>query len=121
MAITFTTQTAKKTSVLIDALRILAWEEYKVTNKEALKDVEDGGYEVFSEEWKAEEIHNFSYWELLDFIKALEYTPKDLLNYRSDYYAKEKSSSYSSQGNQKPSKSNGNGNGNGYEDESAVF
>lgn len=50
MAITFTTKTAKKTSVLIDALRIIAWEEYKVTNKEALKDVEDSGSEVFAEE-----------------------------------------------------------------------
>lgn len=93
MAINFPTKSAKKLSILVDALRIMAWEEYKATNKDALKDLEYGGYQVFAEEWKLEEIHKFTYLELVDFCKAIEYTPIELLNYRSEYYAKKKSNS----------------------------
>jgi hypothetical protein len=42
MAIVFMSKTAKKRSLLLDALRILAWEEYKSTNKETLKDLQYG-------------------------------------------------------------------------------
>ena len=47
MTINFPSKTEKKTSLLIDALRIMAWEEYKATNKDELKDLEYGGYQVF--------------------------------------------------------------------------
>ncbi len=93
MTINFPTKSEKKTSLLIDALRIMAWEEYKATNKDDLKDLEYGGYQVFAEEWKDEEIHKFTYPELVDFCKAIEYTPIELLNYRSEYYAKKNSNS----------------------------
>ena len=93
MAISFPSKTEKKTSLLIDALRIMAWEEYKATNKDELKDLKFGGYEVFAAEWKDEEIHKFTYLELVDFCKAIEYTPIELLNYRSEYYAKKNANS----------------------------
>ncbi len=100
MAINFPSKTAKKTSLLVDALRIMAWEEYKAVNKDELEGLEYGGYQVFAEEWKAEEIHKFTYLELVDFCKALDYTPIELLNYRSEYYAKKKgnSSKYATNG-----------------------
>ena len=91
MAINFPSKTEKKTSLLIDALRIMAWEEYKATNKDDLKDLEYGGYQVFAAEWKDEELHNFTYSELVDFCKAIEYTPIELMNYRSEYYSNPKS------------------------------
>ena len=93
MAISFPSKTEKKTSLLIDALRIMAWEEYKATNKDELKDLKFGGYEVFAAEWKDEEIHNFTYPELIDFCKGIDYTPIELLNYRSEYYAKKNANS----------------------------
>lgn len=88
MAITFLSKTAKKRSLLIDAFRILAWEEYKSTNKEALKNLQYGGYAVFDKEWQAEEIHNKGYEDLLAFAKSLEFTEAELLSIRSKYYAK---------------------------------
>ncbi len=104
MAINFPSKTEKKTSLLVDALRIMAWEEYKATNKDELKDLEYGGYQVFAEEWKEEELHNFTYPELVDFCKAIEYTPIELMNYRSEYYAKKNanSSKYPSNGKSAP-------------------
>jgi hypothetical protein len=103
MAIKFPSKSEKKISLLVDALRIMAWEEYKATNKNDLKDLEYGGYQVFAEEWKAEEIHEFTYLELVDFCKAIEYTPIELLNYRSEYYAKKSanSSKYATNGKSK--------------------
>ncbi|MEG3840473.1 hypothetical protein [Microcoleus sp. herbarium14] len=104
MAINFPSKSQKKTSLLVDALRIMAWEEYKAVNKDELAGLEYGGYQVFAEEWKLEEIHNFTYLELVDFCKGIEYTPIELLNYRSEYYAKKKpnSSKYASNGKSEP-------------------
>ena len=100
MTINFPSKSEKKTSLLVDALRIMAWEEYKSSNKDDLKDLEYGGYQVFAAEWENEELHNFTYSELVDFCKAIEYTPIELLNYRSEYYAKKnaKSSKYPTNG-----------------------
>lgn len=93
MAIVFQSKTAKKRSLLLDALRILAWEEYKSTNKEALKDLQYGGYAVFDAEWKEEKLHDMTYEELLAFAKSLEFTEVELLSIRSTYYAKKNNSS----------------------------
>ncbi|MEG4396439.1 hypothetical protein [Microcoleus sp. BROC3] len=88
MAIVFLSKTAKKRSLLLDALRILAWEEYKSTNKETLKNLQYGGYAVFEAEWKEETLHNNTYEELLAFAKSLEFTEVELLSIRSTYYSK---------------------------------
>ena len=117
MTINFPTKSEKKTSLLIDALRIMAWEEYKATNKDDLKDLEYGGYQVFAAEWKDEELHNFTYSELVDFCKAIEYTPIELMNYRSEYYAKKNANS-----SKYPTNGNGNGNGkSNYANEEVAF
>lgn len=90
MAINIPSKTGKKRSLLLDALRILAWEDYRSVNKEEikLKKLKFGGYEMFEEEWKADDIHNITYLELLDFIKGLEFTEGELVNMRANYYAK---------------------------------
>lgn len=93
MAIVFMSKTAKKRSLLLDALRILAWEEYKSTNKETLKDLQYGGYAVFDAEWKDEKLHDMTYEELIAFAKSLEFTEVELLSIRSTYYAKKNNSS----------------------------
>ncbi|MEG4574268.1 hypothetical protein QUA56_16485 [Microcoleus sp. N3A4] len=109
MAITFMSKTAKKRSLLIDALRILAWEEYKATNKEELKNLEYGGYAIFDAEWKVEDIHDKTYEELLAFAKSLEFSEAELLGIRSKYYAN-KTTAAAGKSNRT---SNGNSNGNG--------
>ena len=111
MAITFLSKTAKKRSLLIDSLRILAWEEYKATNKEELKNLEYGGYAVFDQEWKQEDIHDKTYEELLAFTKSLEFSEPELLGIRSKYYAN-KTTAAAGKSN-RTLNGNGNGNGNG--------
>ncbi len=58
--------------------------------KDDLQGLEYGGYQVFANEWKTEEVHKFTYDELVEFIEGLEYSTNELLNYRSEYYAKKK-------------------------------
>ena len=95
MTIKFPSKSQKKTSLLVDALRVMAWEDYRVSNKDALKDLEYGGYQLFAEEWKKEAVHDFSCTELVEFVQGLEYSINELLNYRSEYYAKKASYSKS--------------------------
>ncbi|MEG4587232.1 hypothetical protein QUA54_18730 [Microcoleus sp. MOSTC5] len=111
MAIVFPSKTGKKRSLLIDGFRILAWEEFRATHKEELKGLEYGGYGVFEIEWNAHEIHNMTYVELVALAKSLEFAENELLNLRSNYYAK-KNAMAANKPQAATSKSNGNGNGN---------
>ncbi|MEG3899026.1 MULTISPECIES: hypothetical protein [unclassified Microcoleus] len=106
-------KTAKKRSLLIDALRILAWEEYKATNKEELKNLEYGGYAIFDAEWKVEDIHDKTYEELLAFAKSLEFSEAELLGIRSKYYANKTTAAAGKSNRTLNGNSNGNGNVNG--------
>lgn len=97
MALTIPSKSTKKLSLLVDSVRVLAWQEFKAANKEALKDLEYGGYAVFEVEWEKEALHNFTYLELCNYIQNdLEYRLNEILNLRSEYYAnKRKGSNYS--------------------------
>ncbi|MEG4503853.1 hypothetical protein QUA81_13405 [Microcoleus sp. F6_B4] len=112
MAIVFPSKTGKKRSLLIDALRILAWEEFRAVNKEEYKDLQFRGYEVFEKEWAEHEIHSFSYAEVVALAKSLEFSENELLNLRSNYYAK-KNDMAANKPQTSATKRNGNGNGNG--------
>jgi len=112
MTITFRSKSMKVKSILVDALRILAWQEYKATNKDALKDLEYGGYSLFAEEWEQEEILKFDYRELQEFVTGLEYNVSELLAFRTDYYAKK---------NQSMRNSKSKGEANNYSDEELSF
>jgi hypothetical protein len=88
MAIVIPSKVEKQKTMLIDAVRIQAWQEFKSTNKETLQGLKFGGYEVFDVEWKEEEIHNFTYDKVLGFItQTLGYRVNELLNLRAEYYA----------------------------------
>ncbi|MEW6499231.1 MAG: hypothetical protein AB1589_43125 [Cyanobacteriota bacterium] len=72
----------KQLSQLKDAVRILAWQQYKIDNQ--VKGLE--AYEEFSEEWNAHEIHDMDMKQFKALIKSLEYTIPELLQIRSEYY-----------------------------------
>lgn len=76
------TKTDKEKSILIDAIRILAWSQYKIDNNVSGLQA----YSAFEEEWNKHEIHNYDQKKLNQFIKSLGYTPEDLLSERSKYY-----------------------------------
>ncbi|MBW4680625.1 MAG: hypothetical protein KME19_10970 [Microcoleus vaginatus WJT46-NPBG5] len=72
----------KQLSQLKDAVRILAWQQYKIDNQ--VKGLE--AYEMFAEEWNAHEIQDMDMKGLTKLIKSLEYTTSELLQIRSEYY-----------------------------------
>ncbi|MDB9513919.1 hypothetical protein PN499_22215 [Kamptonema animale CS-326] len=83
MAILIPSKSEKNASQLRDALRILAWQQYKSDNPE-IKGLE--GYEVFEAEWKIHDIQAMNEQELLKLIKDLGYSLADILKVRTDYY-----------------------------------
>jgi hypothetical protein len=109
MTLNIPSRTGKKLSILVDAFRILAWESFRSEYKEELKDLAYGGYGVFEELWKQQEIHNLSYEEVIAYAKGLEFTEPQLVNLRNNYYAKKAKTNTGGNGN----RGNGNDNGNG--------
>ena len=91
MAINFPSKDQKALTLLVDALRVVAWQEYKSTNKEELKDLEYGGYSVFEAEWKQHEIHKMKYLQVTQMVQDMGYTVNEMLNLRSQYYASKRS------------------------------
>ncbi|MDB9315620.1 hypothetical protein PN462_21080 [Spirulina sp. CS-785/01] len=72
----------KERSVILDAFRILAWQQYKQdTGVSGLE-----GYETFSQEWNAHEVHDKTFTELKDMASELGYSLADLKKIRTDYY-----------------------------------
>ena len=80
--ITIPSKQQKELSQIRDALRILAWQEYKVQNN-------IGGlqaYQTFADEWTQHEIQNFDMKKLTKLVAELGYTLEELLAIRSEYY-----------------------------------
>lgn len=82
MAINIPSKSEKQRSQLVDALRILAWQQYKSENQVSGKDA----YKDFSVEWVDHEIHQNSFKDIQKLIKSLEYTELDLMELRNEYY-----------------------------------
>ncbi|WP_155963720.1 hypothetical protein [Dolichospermum circinale] len=86
MTIKLVSKDDKFRSIIIDAFRILSWEqfrsEYKVTGLD--------GYAKFYELWCDHEIHSMSFKELQELYDSLGYSMSDLVKIRNDYYAKRK-------------------------------
>ncbi|MDB9466585.1 hypothetical protein [Dolichospermum circinale] len=84
MTIKLVSKNDKFRSIIIDAFRILSWEqfrsEYKVTGLD--------GYAKFYELWSVHEIHSMSFRELQSLYSSLDYSMSDLAKIRNDYYAK---------------------------------
>ncbi|MEG4533029.1 hypothetical protein [Microcoleus sp. D2_18a_D3] len=98
MAIHILTKAEKEASNLRDAVRIMAWSQYKADNDTDLKGLDL--YELFKIDWDQYEIHKMLLPEIRTFVSKLGYTPDELMQIRSEYYANKKEYS------------NGNGNSN---------
>ncbi|MCU0547264.1 MAG: hypothetical protein MUE44_34755 [Oscillatoriaceae cyanobacterium Prado104] len=102
MALTIPTKDAKRQSLLVDGLRILAFQSWKIEEGRVLEDslksqgaysYLDEVYSVFLAEFKKLEIHQFTFAELSKYItEDLGYTLNDILQIRSEYYNKRKNS-----------------------------
>ena len=88
MALTIPSFTEKRASQLRDAVRILAWDNYKRENQIKGKENAYKAYEVFTTEWKTHEIHDLDYDGVVDFAQDLGYEIKDLLAVRTDHYVR---------------------------------
>ncbi len=84
MAISIPNRNDKRASQIRDAIRILAWQEYKNANETELKGLEL--YELFKEEWTKHEIQKMDLNKLQKFIADLGYSQSDLVQIRGDYY-----------------------------------
>ena len=94
MAIVIPSKSEKQASQLRDAIRILAWAEFKASNESDLKGLDL--YDLFKKEWLEHEIHSMNLSQIVAFAKDLDYSPTELMNLRAQYYANKKSYSNSS-------------------------
>ncbi|MDB9490752.1 hypothetical protein PN478_09480 [Dolichospermum circinale CS-534/05] len=86
MTIKLVSKDDKFRSIIIDAFRILSWEQFKSEYNVTGLD----GYAKFYELWCDHEIHSMSFKELQELYDSLGYSMSDLVKIRNDYYAKRK-------------------------------
>jgi hypothetical protein len=86
MALNIPSYTEKRASQLRDAIRIIAWDNYKSENQVKGKEAAFKAYESFKAEWTAHEIHELDYDGVVDFAQDLGYEIKDLLGVRTEHY-----------------------------------
>ncbi|MEA5619931.1 hypothetical protein VB711_19075 [Cronbergia sp. UHCC 0137] len=81
---------AKKKTTLLDAIRVMSWNQFKLDNPDYNKEYDDNlkAYaNEFGNDWKADPIHEKSLDELVEFIKIdLGFTIEELLEYRKIHY-----------------------------------
>ena len=88
MAITILTKSEKEASNLRDAVRIMAWSQFKADNDTDLKGLDL--YEIFKVEWLEYKIHSMKLPEILEFVKQFGYSTEELMQIRTEYYANKK-------------------------------
>jgi hypothetical protein len=80
----------KQRLTLLDAIRIMAWEQHKLDNPDYERGLE-GYAKEFGDEWKVNPIHDKSLEELLEFIRNdLGFTTDELLEIRTEHYSEKK-------------------------------
>ncbi|MEG4302400.1 hypothetical protein [Microcoleus sp. D3_18a_C4] len=87
MAINIPSKSEKRASELRDAVRLLAWDSYKLENNLKGKAAFEG-YAVFNEEWQEHEIQGMNLAAIEKFIKSLGYTPDEVMKMREETYAR---------------------------------
>ena len=91
MKINIPHKTDKEKSLLIDALRLLAWEQFKIDFKSENPDSKLSGLEFykteFEPEWLNYKVHSMNLQQVKDEAKSLGYTPAELMTLRSETYA----------------------------------
>ncbi|MEG3908682.1 hypothetical protein QT979_13460 [Microcoleus sp. w2-18bC1] len=88
MAINILTKSEKEASNLRDAIRIMAWSQFKADNDTDLKGLDL--YEIFKKDWETYEIHKMDLAGIRTFVGKLGYTSDELMQIRSEYYANKK-------------------------------
>ncbi|MEG3899024.1 MULTISPECIES: hypothetical protein [unclassified Microcoleus] len=88
MAITILTKSEKEAANLRDAIRIMAWGQFKSENDTDLKGLDL--YEIFKVEWLEYKIHSMKLPEILEFVKQFGYSTEELMEIRAEYYANKK-------------------------------
>ena len=88
MAITILTKSEKEAANLRDAVRIMAWSQFKADNDTDLKGLDL--YEIFKVEWLEYKIHSMKLPEILEFVKQFGYSTEELMQIRTEYYANKK-------------------------------
>ena len=88
MAIHILTKAEKEASNLRDAVRIMAWSQFKADNDTDLKGLDL--YEVFKRDWEEYEIHKMDLPAIRVFVSKLGYTAEELMQIRTEYYANKK-------------------------------
>ena len=88
MAIHILTKAEKEASNLRDAVRIMAWSQFKADNDTDLKGLDL--YEVFKRDWEEYEIHKMDLPAIRVFVSKLGYTAEELMQLRTEYYANKK-------------------------------
>ena len=87
MSINIPTKSEKRASELRDAVRLLAWDSYKLEN--SLKgEAAFKGYEPFNEEWKEHEVQSMDLAAIEKFITSLGYTSAEVMTARNETYLK---------------------------------
>lgn len=86
ITISIPTKENKQASQLRDALRIIAWQQFKVDYSGKLKGLELYK-DVFEPEWLKHEVQNMNFQQLMEYITSLGYTVSEVLNLRNKYYA----------------------------------
>ena len=76
----------KQASQLRDALRVIAWQQFKIEYEGETKGLKLYK-EVFEPEWIQHEIHTMNFQQLMELIKSLGYSVSEVLNIRNKYYA----------------------------------
>ena len=72
----------KQRTLILDAFRVLAWQQYKQENE--VSGLE--GYELFESEWKQHEVHQHDLTQLTQLATQLGYSLQNLTQIRQEYY-----------------------------------
>lgn len=97
----------KECSLLVDGLRILAWQNYKAEYKPAEGEEQVKGlelYKLFSAEWDSHEVHQMDLPKVQKLVKSLGYSDAEIKEIREDYYSRK--SNYRTNGNNQYQESN---------------
>lgn len=104
ITISIPTKENKQASQLRDALRIIAWQQFKVDYSGKLKGLKLY-QDVFEPEWLKHEVQNMNFQQLMEYITSLGYTVSEVLNLRNKYYANGRGNNRNDRNNQFPEES----------------
>lgn len=104
ITISIPTKENKQASQLRDALRIIAWQQFKVDYLGKLKGLKLY-QDVFEPEWLKHEVQNMNFQQLMEYITSLGYTVSEVLNLRNKYYANGRGNNRNDRNNQFPEES----------------